>query len=132
MSLLSGVVGPAANADPLNEILTVVELNLAALGEAVRGRDADAIDRNAVSLHRSLAIAIDRFSEAARRGRIPEPLRTRLAVASGQVAAQRESLARATAALDRAIDVLLPRELNTGAYGSAGRHERSSFGSAIA
>jgi hypothetical protein len=35
-------------------------------------------------------------------------LRSRLVNASGQVAAQRESLARATAALDRAIDALLP------------------------
>ena len=41
---------------------------------------------------------------------MPPALRRRLASASGQVAAQRESLARATAALDRAIDVLLPRE----------------------
>ena len=36
---------------------------------------------------------------------MPSPLRRRLALASGQVAAQRESLARATAALD------LPSEL---------------------
>ena len=39
------------------------------------------------------------------------------------MAAQRESLARATAALDRAIDVLLPRDgaLLYSAYGSADR-----------
>ena len=36
-------------------------------------------------------------------------LRQRLALAGGQVAAQREALARATASLDRAIDVLIPR-----------------------
>jgi hypothetical protein len=35
-------------------------------------------------------------------------LRRRLALASAQVASQRDALARATAALDRAIDVLMP------------------------
>ena len=39
--------------------------------------------------------------------------------ASSQVAAQRESFARATAALDRAIDVLLPREAG-GVYSAHG------------
>ena len=47
--------------------------------------------------------------------------------AGGTVAAQRESLARATAALDRAIDVLLPREAPVlyGAQGGAERLTRS-------
>jgi hypothetical protein len=83
-------------------------------------------------LHRSLAAAVDRFSTAARQGRIPEPLRQRLAQASGQVAAQRESLARATAALDRAIDVLIPREASAAGYGPVGRAERSSYGHLVA
>jgi hypothetical protein len=122
----------AAGNDALDQVLSSVELHLAALGDAMLGRDAEAIDRCAVSLHRSLAIAIDCFSDAARRGRIPEPLRQRLAAASGQVAAQRESLARATAALDRAIDVLIPRDLSPAAYGAAGRRDRPSLGSAIA
>jgi hypothetical protein len=39
---------------------------------------------------------------------VPEPMRRRLAQVSAQVALQRDALARATAALDRAIDVLLP------------------------
>jgi hypothetical protein len=43
-------------------------------------------------------------------------LRNRLVKASGQVAAQRESLLRATVALDRAIDALMPRE-NAPVYG---------------
>ena len=38
----------------------------------------------------------------------PRSLRRRLALTSGQVAAQREAVARASSALDRAIDVLLP------------------------
>jgi hypothetical protein len=51
--------------------------------------------------------------------------------AGGRVAAQRESLARATAALDRAIDVLMPGE-PSGLYGASGKSERKSgLGGAI-
>ena len=63
------------------------------------------------------------FSDAARSGPLPPALRHRLASASGQVAAQRESLARATAALDRAIDVLLPGD-TLPLYSALGSAER--------
>jgi hypothetical protein len=56
-------------------------------------------------------------------------LRERLALAGGLVAAQRESLARATAALDRAIDVLMPRERPAAVYSAIGPAERGSRGS---
>ncbi len=121
-------LAPAAIAAPsvgseLEERLSDVESRLASLGNALRARDASAIDLHAAELHRALASAIGQFSNAAKSGRIPAALRNRLATASGQVAAQRESLARATAALDRAIDVLLPRDGVTlySAYGSADR-----------
>jgi hypothetical protein len=51
---------------------------------------------------------------------VPPPLRERLKLASGLVASQRESLARATAALDRAIDVLMPRDRAVSVYSTAG------------
>ncbi|HET7864461.1 MAG TPA: hypothetical protein VFL86_08650, partial [Burkholderiaceae bacterium] len=66
----------------------------------------------------ALARAVDGFMLASRGGNLPLSLRSRLAVASGKVAAQRESLARATSALDRAIDVLMPRETPPAVYGS--------------
>ena len=98
-------------ADPLLEqALAAVEAELGAVGEALRARDAAAIDSHSSELHRALAQAVERFTQAARKGVVPLMMRHRLASASGQVAAQRESLARATAALDRAIDVLMPRE----------------------
>ena len=50
--------------------------------------------------------------------------------ASGEVAAQRESLARATAALDRAIDVLLPRD-SAAVYSTFGAAERSGRGGTL-
>src|SRR5438034_979681 len=69
----------------LEACLGAVELRLAALGEALRARDVQAIDVHASELHRALALAVDRFSQAARTaGGVPMPLRRRLAVASGQ------------------------------------------------
>ncbi|HEX7637433.1 MAG TPA: hypothetical protein VF457_03480, partial [Burkholderiaceae bacterium] len=47
----------------------------------------------------------------ARRGTMPPALRRRFALASGQVAAQREALFRATTALDQALEILIPRPL---------------------
>ena len=119
-------LAPAAGApiDPrLEEALSAVETRLAALGEALRARDVAGIDLHATELHRALARAVDQFAAASRQGRVPPALRHRLASASGIVAAQRESLARATAALDRAIDVLLPRDTPSlyAAHGGADR-----------
>ena len=103
--------GPAcATESPLEAALSAVEMRLAALGEALRARDAAGIDVHAHELQHSLASVVERFTRAARSGTVPASLRLRLAQASGQVAAQREALARATAALDMAIDVLLPHE----------------------
>lgn len=114
----------------LEPALAAVELRLAALGESLRARDSAGIDLHATELHRALALAVEHFVNAARSGLVPAALRHRLALASGQVAAQRESLARATAALDRAIDVLLPRD-NTTLYSTVGANERALMGGAI-
>ena len=111
----------------LEASVDAIELHLQALGAALRDHDAPAIETHAAALHRTLAIAIQRFTHAARlQGGVPQSLRLRLARAGGQVAAQRESLARATAALDRAIDVLMPAPLPTSLYGQAGQAERNS------
>ncbi|HJV60536.1 MAG TPA: hypothetical protein VJ743_06295 [Albitalea sp.] len=117
--------------DPsLEDTLAAVESRLAALGDALRERDAAAIDRHSTELHRALARAVDHFTHAARSGAVPPVLRRRLASASGQVAAQRESLARATAALDRAIEVLMPRD-TPGLYSSIGSTDRGLRGGSI-
>jgi hypothetical protein len=75
-----------------------------------------------------LTEAIHAFSKAAQLGPLSPALRSRLVKASGQVAAQRESLARATAALDRAIEVLIPPEKPAvySPYGAAPRPLRGS------
>ena len=84
-----------------------------------------AIDRAATQLHSALATAVEHFSRAARSGGVPPGLRQRLVMAGGQVAAQREALARATASLDRAMDVLLPRQAHGGMYSARGSADRS-------
>jgi len=121
----AGPTAGTASGDPeLEARVNAIESTLSSLGEALRSRDNAAVDVQASELHHALSRAVDHFALAARSGPIPSALRRRLATASGQVAAQRESLARATAALDRAIDVLLPREapVQYSAYGTADRH----------
>ena len=96
--------------DALEPVVATVEARLAALAQALREHDSRGVDTAAGELQRALAAALDAFNAAGRRGPVPPALRQRLVRASGAVASQRETLARATAALDRAIDILLPRE----------------------
>lgn len=114
----------------LETALAAVEQRLSALGVALCVRDTVGIDLHATELHRALAMAVDQFALAARRGSVPPELRHRLANTSGQVAAQRESLARATAALDRAIDVLIPRD-GGALYSTAGGTDRNARGGSV-
>ena len=106
--------------------LKAVEDQLLALGQALHRQDVAAVDHAAACLHLALAAAVDHFGRAARNGGVPAPLRHRLALASGQVAAQREALARATASLDRAMDVLIPRLAPSALYSAAGGSDRHS------
>jgi hypothetical protein len=120
---------PAPDTD-LETALAAVEQRLSSLGMALCVHDSVGIDLHATELHRALAAAVDRFARAARSGSVPPALRHRLANTSGQVAAQRESLARATAALDRAIDVLMPRE-TTALYSTLGGADRGPRGGSV-
>jgi hypothetical protein len=106
--------------------LAMLEAALAGLAQALCGNDVEAVEQRAAELHRSLAQAVGHFADAARAGGVPGPLRHRLALATGRVAAQREALARATASLDRAIDVLLPSHPLHTAYGANGVNERNA------
>lgn len=114
--------------------LSALEESLAALGQALCSNDAQAIEQQAGALHQALARAVAQFAQAARAGSVPPALRQRLAQAGGRVAAQREALARATASLDRAIDVLLPPEhIAHGFYSAAGSTpRRNSSGQLLA
>lgn len=116
----------------LEAVVLGVEQHLAALAESLRERDGPAVERQAQELHRALAQAVERFMLAARQGGVPDALRHRLARASGQVARQRDALARATAALDRAIDVLMPGQLPVpGLYSASGLHDTRPLGGTL-
>lgn len=127
MALLPDNRRQAAQEVELERPLLLVEERLQALGLALQRPDTVALDRAAAELHDALAAAIDRFGRAARAGGVPPGLRQRLAVAGGQVAAQREALARATASLDRAIEVLIPRAGANSLYTPAGETARSAL-----
>ena len=114
----------------LEDTVSAVETRLADLGEALRLRDLTGIDQHAAQLHLALAAAVDTFCIALRSGSVAPALRRRLVAASGQVAAQRESLARATSALDRAIDVLMPRDAPA-CYSKAGDTKSQRIGSGV-
>ena len=115
---LPGATKPPPGAD-LEPLVAHVEQRLVALADSLRERDVQAIEQQAHALHRALARAVEGFMHAARNGGVPEPLRLRLASASAQLARRREALARATAALDRALDVLMPGAMPTGKVYSA-------------
>ena len=88
-------------------------------------------EQAAAELHQALSRAVDRFNQAARTpAGVPPTLRRRLARTSSQVAAQRDAVARASQALDRALDVLIPGAEPVAVYGGATR--RSSGGLAQA
>ena len=113
-------------APELEPPLLSLEQQLSALGQALGDQDAVAVDRAAAGLHAALSRAVVDFSRAARNGGVPPALRHRLAQAGGQVAAQRDALARATASLDRAIDVLIPGMATGSLYSEAGTAERAA------
>ena len=105
-----------------------LELRLGELAATLCRRDVNAIEAAATALHKALAAAIQDFRTAAVQGGVPPQLRQRLVSASGQVAAQREALARATASLDRAIDVLLPGCVSQPVYDPYGTTTRLGQG----
>jgi hypothetical protein len=126
-ALYADTLGAARPAAALTTLLEAVERQLAALGCALRDGDAAAIERGASALQRALAAAVFGFGQALHQpDGVPRALRQRLAVAGGHVAALRESLARATASLDRAINVLIPEALTAPLYDTAGHSERTA------
>lgn len=123
------------NVSELEIALGDVELQLAALGQALKDHDPAATEHAATELHRALTKAVRHVGQAGQGG-VPPALRRRLALATGLVAAQRDAVARATSLLDRAIDVLLPAAPNAaapavyGAHGSPQRPQTSGWAEA--
>ncbi|HTP73949.1 MAG TPA: hypothetical protein VML58_17190 [Burkholderiaceae bacterium] len=104
----------------LEGTLHCVERHLDDLQAALSTHDMRCIELHAAELQKALSHAVERFAAAARRGGASLPLRLRLGLASARVTAQRDALARASAALDRAIDVLMPGQAATALYSQSG------------
>ena len=111
----------------LDESIAQIEAQVAALSAALRDRDAGALETAAQTLQRTLAASIQRFATVARSaGGVPLPMKRRIALISSQVSAQREQLARGSAALERAMGVLAAGAAHQGSYGQSGQADRSA------
>lgn len=128
MNLLNPPSSPSvADPDPLASLLVELEAALALVQQALSQRDAAALEQHAGRVQLLMGRAIAQGQAQSRQGVLQPVLRQRLAIAGGQMAAQRELLGRATAALDRAIDVLMPAP-PIALYGQGGKtlRQRSS------
>ena len=106
----------------LDAALQQLDARLQALGEALRSQHADAVASEAAALQRALAAL--RRSLHHDGNALPAPLRARAARAASQITAQREAVARRSAAVGRALDLLLPPTATRVAYSVAGLNER--------
>lgn len=111
--------------DPIAPLLAALESALEGVHQALVQQDSQALEQHSQAVQGLMSDALAQ----ARDGHLSLPLRQRLAQAGAQMAAHRVSLSRASTALDRAIDVLMPAE-SIGLYGEAGKtlKRRSSGG----
>ena len=114
---------PAAS--ELEVSLAAVELAIATLGDTLARQDIAAIEAASTTLHDAMRAAMAQFAQVARRGTMPAALRTRFALANGQIAAQREALIRATSLVEQNLEILIPRPMaETSVYSASGASQR--------
>ena len=82
---------PPAGTSELDVSLAAVELAIDTLGHTLTQRDITAVEAASTALHDTMRAAMTQFAQVARRGTMPIALRTRFAIANGQIAAQREA-----------------------------------------
>ncbi|MCC6249811.1 MAG: hypothetical protein IT499_18875 [Rubrivivax sp.] len=115
---------PAPARAALGPALELLDEQLGVLSTALQARDAQAL----LAAADQLVAALEAAGPTLRDPRALTPaLRHQLAYAVGRVAAHREALARATASVDRAIEVLLPAPAPAaGTYSARGYNERAA------
>ncbi len=105
--------------------LAAVELAIATLGHTLTQQDIAAVEAASTTLHDAMRAAMTQFAQVARRGTMPVALRTRLAMANGRIAAQREALIRATSLIEQNLEILIPRPMaETSVYSASGASQR--------
>jgi hypothetical protein len=107
-----------------HESLEAVARQLDALGTALAGAGADRLQAETAALQRALAAAIGPLRRQVQAGGTDTTLQRRIAALNARVAAQREVLARAGAATERALGVLLPDAAPPAGYGAGGHGHR--------
>lgn len=119
---LSGTDGLAS---PIDSVLDLLEAPLAALGSALRQRDAGALEQHLTALQAALAAALPRMQRAIRNGDV-HSARPRLVAANARLVAQRECVARENASIERGLGVLLPAAQPVAVYDTHGHSERAA------
>jgi hypothetical protein len=105
--------------------LAAVELAIATLGNTLTRQDIAAIEAASTTLHDTMRAAMAQFAQVARRGTLPIALRSRFAMANGQIAAQREALIRAMSLVEQNLEILIPRPMaETSVYSASGASQR--------
>lgn len=116
---------PSRDTSALEASLSAVEQAIAALGQTLTQRDIAAVEAASTALHEAMRAAMTQFALVARNGRMPAALRTRFALANGQIAAQREALFRATSLVEQNLEILIPRPMaETSVYSASGASQR--------
>ena len=119
----AGALPPDTSA--LEVSLAAVELAIATLGHTLTQQDIAAVEAASTTLHDAMRAAMAQFAQLARRGTMPVALRTRFAMANGQIAAQREALIRATSLVEQNLEILIPRPMaETSVYSATGAAQR--------
>ena len=114
-----------ADTSELEVSLVAVELAIATLGQTLTRQDIAALEAASTTLHEAMRAAMSQFAKVARRGTMPVALRTRFALANGQIAAQREALIRAASLVEQNLEILIPRPLaETAVYSATGASQR--------
>lgn len=115
----------APDTSSLEVSLAAVELAIATLGHTLTQSDIAAIEAASTALHDAMRAAMGEFAKVARRGTMPVALRTRFALANGQISAQREALFRATSLVEQNLEILIPRPMaETSVYSASGASQR--------
>jgi hypothetical protein len=113
------------NTSALEVSLSAVEQAIAVLGHTLTQPDIAAVEAASTSLHDAMRAAMTQFAQVARGGKMPASLRTRFALANGQIAAQREALIRATSLVEQNLEILIPRPMaETSVYSASGASQR--------
>lgn len=116
---------PTSDTSALEVSLSAVEQAIATLGQALAHPDIAAIEAASTALHEAMRSAMGQFAQVAKRGRMPVALRTRFALANGQIAAQRDALFRANSMVEQNLEILIPRPVaETSVYSASGASQR--------